>query len=42
VRVLGGDERDQVFDQIVTESPGFAGYEQKSGRSMPVALLTPR
>jgi len=42
VRVLGGADRDQAFDQVLTESPGFADYEQKSGRSMPVALLTPR
>ena len=42
VRVLGGDDRDQAFDQVLTENPGFADYEQKSGRTMPVALLTPR
>ena len=42
VRVLEAADRDQAFDQVLTESPGFADYEQKSGRSMPVALLTPR
>ena len=42
VRVLDGAERDQAFDQVLTENPGFAAYEQKSGRTMPVALLTPR
>ena len=42
VRVLDGTDRDQAFDQVLTESPGFGAYEQKSGRTMPVALLTPR
>jgi deazaflavin-dependent oxidoreductase (nitroreductase family) len=42
VRVLDGKERDDAFAQVVTENPGFADYETKSGRSMPVALLTPR
>lgn len=42
VRVLGGTDRDKAFDQVLTENPGFAAYEQKAGRIMPVALLTPR
>jgi len=42
VRVLEGEERDDAFAQVLTENPGFADYETKSGRSMPVALLTPR
>ena len=42
VRVLEGQERDDAFAQVLSENPGFADYETKSGRSMPVALLTPR
>ena len=42
VRVLEGEERDDAFAQVVGENPGFADYETKSGRAMPVALLTPR
>ena len=42
VRVLAGDERDTAFTQVVAENPGFAAYEPKSGRRMPVALLSPR
>ena len=42
VRVLQGAERDDAFAQVVRENPGFADYETKSGRPMPVALLTPR
>ena len=42
VRVLSGAERDDAFARIVSENPGFAAYETKSGRAMPVALLTPR
>lgn len=42
VRVLHGEERDDAFAQVVRENPGFGKYEGKSGRPMPVALLTPR
>ncbi len=42
VRVLTGSERDEAFAQVVAENPGFSQYERKSGRTMPVALLTPR
>jgi|SRR4029453_17765786 deazaflavin-dependent oxidoreductase (nitroreductase family) len=42
VRVLEGAERDDAFAQVLRENPGFAKYETKSGRRMPVALLTPR
>ncbi len=42
VRVLDGIERDAAFTGIVAAAPGFAKYEAKAGRAMPVALLTPR
>jgi deazaflavin-dependent oxidoreductase (nitroreductase family) len=42
VRVLEGQERDDAFARILTENPGFGDYEKKSGRTMPVALLTSR
>jgi deazaflavin-dependent oxidoreductase (nitroreductase family) len=42
VRVLEGAEREDAFAQVIAENPGFADYERKSGRTMPVALLTPR
>ena len=42
VRVLQGEERDDAFAQVVRENPSFGRYEGKSGRPMPVALLTPR
>ncbi len=42
VRVLQGVERDAAFAGVVAASPGFAEYETKAGRPMPVALLTPR
>ena len=42
VRVLQGAERDDAFAQVVRENPRFADYETRSGRPMPVALLTPR
>lgn len=42
VRVLHGAERDAAFAQVLSENPGFADYETKSGRTMPLALLIPR
>ena len=42
VRVLEGEERDDAFAQVLHENPSFGAYEGKSGRPMPVALLTPR
>jgi deazaflavin-dependent oxidoreductase (nitroreductase family) len=42
VRVLTGEERDRVWtDVVLGRVPAFAKYETKSGRSMPLALLTP-
>jgi len=41
-RVLEGEERDDAFAQVVRENPRFGTYEPKSGRRMPVAILTPR
>ena len=43
VRILTGDERDQVWTGVVlARVPAFAKYEVKSGgRTMPLALLTP-
>ena len=42
VRVLEGVERDAAFTGVVAAAPGFAEYENRAGRPMPVALLSPR
>jgi deazaflavin-dependent oxidoreductase (nitroreductase family) len=43
VRVIRGEERDRLWaDVIVSRAPSFARYEEKSGRSIPLALLTRR
>lgn len=42
VRVLPRDERDKVWDDLVLErAPFFKKYEEKSARTIPLALLTP-
>jgi deazaflavin-dependent oxidoreductase (nitroreductase family) len=42
IRVLGGEERDAAFrDVVVAQVRRFADYEEKSGRTMPLAVLTP-
>ena len=39
-QVLAGAERDAVFRRAVQESSGWAEYEAKSGRTLPVVALT--
>ncbi|WP_343076510.1 nitroreductase/quinone reductase family protein [Jiangella mangrovi] len=39
--VLTGAERDAVFARAVEADPGWAGYEERSGRRLPVVVLTP-
>jgi len=42
VRVTEGAERDQLWREVViARAPFFAGYEKKSGRVIPIAVLTP-
>ena len=42
VRVLTGVERDTVWqDVVLARVPAFEKYVTKSGRTMPLALLTP-
>ena len=42
-RELHGTERDEVWnDVILAELPGVAKYARKAGRTIPVALLSPR
>jgi deazaflavin-dependent oxidoreductase (nitroreductase family) len=41
-RVLHGTERDRVWREVVVaQVPGVVKYEAKSGRTIPVAHLTP-
>jgi deazaflavin-dependent oxidoreductase (nitroreductase family) len=42
VRVLTGEERERVWtDVVLARVPAFAKYVTKSGRTMPLAILTP-
>ncbi|MDI6103773.1 nitroreductase/quinone reductase family protein [Actinoplanes sp. NEAU-A12] len=38
--VLSGKERDEAFARAVEQSPGWADYERRSGRELPVVALT--
>ena len=38
---LKGAEREQAWRQIVSLAPGFAGYQQKTDREIPVVRLQP-
>jgi deazaflavin-dependent oxidoreductase (nitroreductase family) len=38
--VLAGDERDRLFARAVEQDPGWADYQVRSGRTLPVVALT--
>jgi deazaflavin-dependent oxidoreductase (nitroreductase family) len=38
---LKGPERDRAWKQVVAVAPGYAGYETKTDRQIPVIRLTP-
>ena len=40
--VLTGDERDRAWDAMVAERPGFAEYQAKTDRKIPVVALRRR
>ena len=39
---LHGEERARAWQEIITASPRFAQYEEKTDREIPVIRLTPR
>ena len=41
-RVAEGDERERIWSTQKSEYPGFAEYEQKTSRTIPVVVLTAR
>jgi len=40
-RVLEGAEREPVWEKQKADMPGFAGYEAKTDRTIPVVVLEP-
>jgi deazaflavin-dependent oxidoreductase (nitroreductase family) len=40
-RVAAGDERDQIWTAHKAANPGFADYEKKATRQIPVVILEP-
>lgn len=41
-RVAEGDERERIWSKQKADYPGFAEYEQKTTRQIPVVILTPK
>jgi deazaflavin-dependent oxidoreductase (nitroreductase family) len=41
-RVAEGDERERIWSKQKEIMPGFAEYEQKTTRQIPVVILTPQ
>lgn len=40
-RVAEGEERERIWERQKREYPGFAEYEAKAGRTIPVVVLDP-
>jgi deazaflavin-dependent oxidoreductase (nitroreductase family) len=40
-RVTEGDERERIWSKQKADYPGFAEYEEKTSRQIPVVILTP-
>jgi deazaflavin-dependent oxidoreductase (nitroreductase family) len=40
-RVAEGDERERIWTKQKADYPGFAGYEEKTDREIPVVVLDP-
>ena len=40
-RVVEGEERERIWERQKREYPGFAEYEEKAGRTIPVVVLEP-
>ena len=38
-RVAEGEERDRIWERQKEQAPGFASYEQKTSRQIPVVIL---
>jgi deazaflavin-dependent oxidoreductase (nitroreductase family) len=41
VHIAEGEERDALWSWTVEQAPFFDGYRTKSGRTIPIAVLTP-
>ena len=41
-RVADGEEREQIWEKQKSDMPGFAEYEEKSSRQIPVVILKER
>ncbi len=41
VQITEGQERDELWAWVVEQAPFFDGYRKKSGRTIPIAALTP-
>jgi deazaflavin-dependent oxidoreductase (nitroreductase family) len=37
--IPAGEERDALFGKVTAEAPGFAGYQEKTTRRIPVVIL---
>jgi deazaflavin-dependent oxidoreductase (nitroreductase family) len=41
-RTTSGDERAQLWSQVVERAPGYLGYARRTAREIPVIVLEPR
>ena len=38
---LTGTERDEAFQRVIATAPGYAGYQEKTDRQIPIVRLSP-
>ena len=41
-RVAGDEERDRLWPKVVDAYGGYAGYQKRTGRKIPLVILDPR
>jgi deazaflavin-dependent oxidoreductase (nitroreductase family) len=39
--IAGADKRDQLWSRLIQLAPGYAGYEKKTSRVIPIVILRP-
>lgn len=41
VEIAQGDLREQLWEQLITQAPGYAAYQEQTTRQIPMIILRP-
>ena len=39
--ITGGDQRQRLWSQVIAAAPGYAAYQRRTHREIPIVILTP-